>query len=106
MAQEARKHQFQRAPTKYHVIVVRAMTAEGPWETWFYRRQDKFERYTEKQKLCEATLLKNKIYELMETVSNYPGARPRCSGRAVTGSCDAQSPGRHHPPPTARVLSP
>jgi hypothetical protein len=63
---ESMKHQFQSEPNKYHVITVRAMTADGPWETWFYRRQDKFQRYTAKQRLSEAMSLQSKIRELME----------------------------------------
>jgi hypothetical protein len=60
------KHQLQSEPNKYHVITVRAMTADGPWETWFYRRQDKFQRYTAKQRLNEAMALQAKIRALME----------------------------------------
>jgi hypothetical protein len=39
---EAVQHQLRSSPTLHHLVVVRAMTAEGPWETWFYRRQHKF----------------------------------------------------------------
>jgi hypothetical protein len=63
------QHQFQSEPNKYHVITVRAMTADGPRETWFYRRQDKFQRYTADQRLNEAMALQAKIRALMEPAS-------------------------------------
>ena len=36
------------------VDVVRAMTADGPWETWFYRRQNNFRMHTAKRRLADA----------------------------------------------------
>ncbi len=53
-------------PPLNHVVVVRAMTAEGPWETWFYRRHNKFVRRTAKRRLADALELENKIRELMK----------------------------------------
>ena len=46
-------------------IVVRAMTASGPWETWFYSRQYKFRLHTEKRRLADALELESKIRELV-----------------------------------------
>ena len=51
---ESVQHQLQKAPSLNHVIVVRAMTASGPWETWFYSRQYKFRPLTEKRRLADA----------------------------------------------------
>jgi hypothetical protein len=61
---EAIQHQLQSSPTLHHHIVVRAMTAEGPWETWFSRRHDTFRRLTAKRRLADAKELESKIREL------------------------------------------
>jgi hypothetical protein len=52
-----------------HVIVVRAMTDDGPWETWFYRRQSSPKMPTAKRKLAEAKELEQKIREVLEPVT-------------------------------------
>ena len=57
---ESVQHQLQKAPSLNHVIVVRAMTASGPWETWFYSRQYKFRPHTEKRRLANALELESK----------------------------------------------
>ena len=62
---ESVQHQLQKAPSLNHVIVVRAMTASGPWETWFYSRQYKFRLHTENARLADALELESKIRELM-----------------------------------------
>jgi hypothetical protein len=62
---EAVQHQLQSSPTLNHLIVVRAMTARGPWETWFYQRQNHFRIYTAKRRLADALELENKIRDLM-----------------------------------------
>jgi len=66
---ESVKHQLQSSPTLNHLVVVRAMTADGPWETWFYRRQNKFLMRTAKRRLTDALELECKIRELMKPVS-------------------------------------
>ena len=43
--------------------------AEGPWETWFYRRQNKFQMRTAKRRLADALELETEIRELMKPVS-------------------------------------
>jgi hypothetical protein len=62
---ESVQHQLQSSPTLNHLVVVRAMTAQGPWETWFYRRQNTFQRRTAKRRLADALELERKIRELM-----------------------------------------
>jgi hypothetical protein len=62
---EAIQHQLQASPTLHHHIVVRAMTAEGPWETWFSLRQNSFRMLTAKRRLADAQELESKIRELM-----------------------------------------
>jgi hypothetical protein len=59
------QHQLQSSPTLNHLIVVRAMTARGPWETWFYRRQNSLRIYTAKRRLADALELEGKIRALM-----------------------------------------
>jgi hypothetical protein len=59
------QHQLQSSPTLNHVVVVRAMTADGPWETWFYQRQYKFRVHTAQRRLEDAEELESKIRELM-----------------------------------------
>jgi hypothetical protein len=55
------KHQLQSKPNLNHVIRVRAMTANGPWETWFYRRATAFRPRTAKRRLNDALELQSKI---------------------------------------------
>ena len=62
---EAVQHQLQSAPTLHHHVVVRAQTADGPWETWFSRRQDTLRLLTAGRRLADATELEAKIRELM-----------------------------------------
>jgi len=62
---ESIQHQLQSSPTLHHLVVVRAMTAEGPWETWFSRRQNKFQMRTAKRRLADAEELEGRIRELM-----------------------------------------
>lgn len=62
---EAIKHQLQPAPDLNHVIVVRVMTENGPWETFFYRRHDRFRMRTPKTRLADAKELETKIRELV-----------------------------------------
>jgi hypothetical protein len=59
------QHQLQSSPSLNHLVVVRAMTADGPWETWFYQRQHRFRRHTENRRLDDALELESKIRELM-----------------------------------------
>jgi hypothetical protein len=66
---ETVQHQLQTSPSLNHLVVVRAMTAAGPWETWFYRRQNKFRMNTATRRLADALELECKIRELMEPVS-------------------------------------
>jgi hypothetical protein len=63
------KHQLQSSPTLSHVVVVRAMTADGPWETWFYRRHNMFRMQTPKRRLADSMELESKIRELMRRVN-------------------------------------
>jgi hypothetical protein len=65
---ESVQHQLQRSPTLHHLVVIRAMTADGPWETWFSRRQNKFQMRTAKRRLADAVELETKIRELMTPV--------------------------------------
>jgi hypothetical protein len=65
---ESIQHQLQSSPTLHHLVVVRAMTAGGPWETWFSRRQIRFQVRTAKRRLAEALELETKIRELMTPV--------------------------------------
>jgi hypothetical protein len=60
------QHHFQSKPTQHHLTVVRAMTPDGPWETWFYRRQVRFRMRTAKRRLADAQELEEKIQALME----------------------------------------
>jgi hypothetical protein len=62
------QHQLQSSPTLNHVVVVRAMTADGPWETWFYRRHNGFRPRTAKRRLADALAVESKIRQLMESV--------------------------------------
>ncbi len=62
---ESVQHQLQSSPTLNHLIVVRAQTVDGPWETWFSRRQSKFRMRTAKSRLADAEELESKIRELM-----------------------------------------
>jgi hypothetical protein len=66
---ESVKHQLQKSPTLRHVVVVRAMTADGPWETWFYRRHNAFRPQTAKRRLADAAELESKIRAITATVS-------------------------------------
>jgi hypothetical protein len=61
----AEPNQHQLPPTLHHLVVVRAMTAEGPWETWFYRRHNKFRMHSAKHRLPDALELESRIRELM-----------------------------------------
>jgi hypothetical protein len=61
----AGQHQFQSSPTLNHLVVVRALTAEGPWETWFYRRQNAFRPQTANRRLADALELEAKIRALI-----------------------------------------
>jgi len=58
------KHQLQSSPNLNHVIVVKAMTDKGPWEAFFYRRQNEFQMLTAKRRLTNAKELEQKIREL------------------------------------------
>ena len=66
------KHEFYAeaaqngSPSLQHFIIVRAMTANGPWETSLYRRQDKFRMHTAKRKLGNILELESRIRELMK----------------------------------------
>ena len=60
----AEPNQNQLPPTLHHLVVVRAMTPEGPRETCFYRRHNKFRMHTAKQRLADALELETKIREL------------------------------------------
>jgi hypothetical protein len=66
---EAIKHQLQSQPTQHHLVVVRAMTNDGPWETWFYQRQKKVKWRNAKQRLADALELESKIRDLMASKS-------------------------------------
>jgi hypothetical protein len=57
----AEPNQHQLPPTLHHLVVVRATTAEGPWETCFYRRHTKFRMRTEKERLADALELETRI---------------------------------------------
>jgi hypothetical protein len=59
------QHQFQRSPSLNHLVVVRAMTAGGPWETWFYRRHSGFHPQTAKRRLDDSLELESRIRELI-----------------------------------------
>jgi len=60
------KHQLQSAPNLNHDILVRAMTANGPWETWLYRRHHRFRAKTAKRRLADALELQAMIAELVD----------------------------------------
>jgi hypothetical protein len=64
---ESVQHQLQRSPTLHHLVVIRAMTADGPWETWFSRRHNKLQMRTAKRRLADALELETKIRELMKS---------------------------------------
>ena len=66
---EVPPHKPHSTPTLHHLVVVRATTADGPWETWFQRRHNKFQMRTAKRRLADALELENKIHELMEPAS-------------------------------------
>ncbi len=63
---DAVKHQLQRSPNLNHVILVRAMTAKGPWETWFYRRHNGFRPRTANRRLNDALELQRSITEFAD----------------------------------------
>ncbi|WP_165235508.1 hypothetical protein [Aquisphaera insulae] len=63
---EPTRHQLQSAPSQNHAIVVRAMTKDGPWETWFYQRWNTLRPITEKGRLADAVALESRIRELMD----------------------------------------
>ncbi len=63
---ESIQHQLQSSPTLHHLVVVHAMTADGPWETWFSRRHNKLQMRTAKRRLADALELESKIRELMK----------------------------------------
>lgn len=58
-------NQTQGTPILSHVIVVRAMTAKGPWETWFYRRHEGFKMRTAQRRLADAKEMESKIREFL-----------------------------------------
>jgi hypothetical protein len=62
---ETLKHQLQKQPSQQHLVVVRAMTAVGPWETWFYLRHRRFHPRTGKRRLAESLALEQEISELI-----------------------------------------
>ena len=64
---ESVQHQLQSSPSLNHVVVVRARTAAGPWETWFYRRHNKLQMRTAKRRLADSLELERGVRELMET---------------------------------------
>ena len=49
----------QSSPNLNHLVVVRAMTADGAWETWFSRRQNTFKMRTANQRLADAVELES-----------------------------------------------
>ena len=66
---ESIQHQLQSAPTLHHLVVVRAMTADGPWETWFSRRQNTFQMSTAKRRLADALELESRIRQIIQPAS-------------------------------------
>ncbi len=66
---ESVQHALQSTPNLNHLVVVRAMTADGPWETWFSRRQNTFKMRTANRRLADAAELENKIRDFIQSAS-------------------------------------
>lgn len=70
------QHEMQSSPSLNHLIVVRAMTETGPWETWFYRRHHTAKPRTAKRRLQDALELESRIRALVQPAGATTTALP------------------------------